>query len=345
MMKYTLSLILAVLLVACSSTSSIISYEILRPAKYTVPPEVKSVVLINNSYPYERKDIHIANIDGQSQVLDTSLFVGYPDSVLVSLRHSLLYKNFFDTVYYDTIHYKKVLPSNPIEKLSEEQIKNICGKYNADAVLALEAYVYGTKLELENHPEICFSTLGVYGFNYWRMYDGYTYESIISEMQKDTIYWYGDGYNMDVSLIGFPTLEKANTEFAFYMGDEFSGMMVPEWERIERNLFIKGNSYFVEANEWLGKNNTDEARKLWGYIYEKGKELEKARAAHNIAVTLEREGDINNALIWAFKSYEVYKRMMNSLYKEESEDAKNYYVYLTHRKNEIIRLDEQVGGG
>ena len=338
MLRYITFLFLILVLIACSSNNPIISYEILRPAKHTVPPEIKSVVLINNSYPYQRKDIHIAIIDGIKQVLDTVIFEGYADSVLVSLNHSLQYKHFFDTVYIDTTHYNDNYSSKPLRELSEYQIKLICDKYNADAVLSLEAYVYGTELEVEKFPDIYYSTMAVHGFNYWRLYDVMESESILSDMQKDTIYWYGEGGNIESSIFRFPNLQEANTEFAFYMGEEFSRLLVPEWERIERQLYIKGNSYFVAANDWLGKDNPDEARKLWNYIYENGKDLEKARAAHNIAVTLEREGDVENALMWSYQSYSMYNQMLKALYADEKTDAENYYVYLTHRKNEIKKI-------
>jgi len=302
-------------------------------------------VLINNSFPYDRKGVHEANIEGEKQLLDTVMFEGYADSVLVSLNHSLQYKHFFDTVYLDTTHYKSNYPSKPLIELSEYQIKSICDKYKADAVLSLEAYVYGTELEIEKFPDIYYSTMAVHGFNYWRMYDVMESEPILTDMQKDTIYWYDEGGSLESSIYRLPNLQDANTEFAFYMGDEFSRLLVPDWERIERQLYIKGNSYFVAANDWLGKGNLNEARKLWNYIYENGKDLEKARAAHNIAVTFEREGNIQDALMWSYRSYTVYNQVLKALYVDEKTDAQNYYVYLTHRKNEIKKLDEQVGGG
>nr|WP_319399480.1 DUF6340 family protein [uncultured Carboxylicivirga sp.] len=343
-MKYLIVLTLVAVLAACTSSGSLVSYEVLRPAKYTIAPEIKSVVLINNSLVYDRKDVHVAEIDGETQVIDTMIYAGYPDSLLLSLEYSLMQKSFFDTVYLDTTHYKTELKGNPIGKLSQQVIDSVSKKYDADAVLSLEAYVYGTKVDVKKSPDMYYSTMGVHGYNYWRMYDCQTSNVLLEDLQADTIYWYGDGPSLDLSLLGFPTVVDANAEFAFYMGDEFSRKIVPEWEVIERQLYVEGNGYFVAANDWLGKNNPEEARKLWGYVYENGKDIDKCRAAHNIAVTLEREGDIDNALVWAYKSYELYKLMTKENRKLEVQDATNYYVYLTHRKKEIEKLDKQVGG-
>lgn len=342
--KIFVFLLLFFSVIACNTTGNLIKYEILRPAKYTIPPEIKSVVLVDNSYPFENKDVHIAIVDGKKQYLDTLLFVDYPDSLLAGVRRELLSKQFFDTVYYDTIHYNLKGSGKPFRKLSDYKVQSICNKHGADAVLALEGYSYGTTVKVEDLPEVYFSTMGVHGLTCWRLYDAYYNEVLFEEVQRDTIYWSGEGATIQISLFNFPSLREANSEYASYIGQEMVKKIVPEWETVERNLFLEGNGYFVASADWLNSNNSAEAKKLWGYVYENGNKLDKARAAYNIAVVLEREGDVVHAMEWAYNSFKAYGLLKKAAYKEEKKDAKNYYIFLTRRKVEIEKLKQQVGG-
>lgn len=343
MKKYLIPLILLVILGACGTSSSLIEYEVLTPATYSVPPEVKSVVLVNNSYPFENKEAHVAIVNGHSQPLDSIINLGFPDSVLVSLKYTLEFEQFFDTVYYDTLRYNNKLTGVPMGELPKNKVFRICDKYGADAVLGLDAYTYGTELKVQETVEGTFSSMDVHGMSFWRLYDGKTGDILFKDLQKDTIFWYGDGESIEASIFRFPTIGQANNQFAFYVGEHFVDKIVPKWERVQRRFFDEGGVYFNAATDWIAKNNYEEARKIWAYIYEHGKLLDQARAAHNVAVSLEKDGDIVNAAQWAYNSYEKYHEVTGSMHEDEVSDSEKYYIYLTHRIKEVEKLKIQVG--
>ncbi|MCG8581137.1 MAG: DUF6340 family protein, partial [Bacteroidales bacterium] len=112
---------------------------------------------------------------------------------------------------------------------------------------------------------------------------------------------------------------------------------------VVRKMYLSGNVHFVNAAEWLTKDNRYEAEKLWSYVYQHGKSREKGKAANNIAISMEARGELKMAMEWAFKSYEAFqaKRLVGT--SQERETAKKLYVDLVRRYRDKKRLDEQVG--
>ncbi len=344
MIRIVIALAFIITMFACQTSNSIIEYDVLRPAKYSIPPEIKSVVLVNNSLPYLEKNIHVAVVDDFIQPLDSVWYEGYADSVIHSLYRNLQSRNFFDTVYIDTL-YRKKATSGMLNKISDWDMQGIYNRFDADAILSIDAYTYGTKVKVESYPESYYSTMAMYGISYWRFHDRFQQDPIFEDVQNDSIYWHGSGDMVETSVMRFPSILEGLKDFSYYIGENFVDEIVPKWEGVERDLFLTGHPYFISAAEWLSKNNNDEAKKLWGYIFEHGKPIDKARAAHNIAIILEKEDDIYNAMKWAYNSYDAYKLSSGALYKTELNDSKRYYIYLSQRKQELEKLQIQMGGG
>lgn len=343
MKKFGIIIPFIVLLLACKSYS-VLNYDVLKPAKNTIPPEVKSIVLVNNSYPYVDSSIHFLEVEGEIELLDSIWVEAFADSVLLSLKEGLLSHRFFDTVFIDTTNYNELVLGKPLKKLTAFEVNTICEKFGADAVLALDGYKYGSKLEVINYGDAQGASLDANATTYWRFYDYYTQSILFEDLKRDTIYWYGEGASAVDAASKLPSIEHAITEIGFYIGEEYVKNIVPSWETREQRLFIAGNSYFVNAAEWYGKANYKEAEKLWAYIFEHGNNYEKARAAHNIAISFEQQNEIASALKWAFNSYNIYREIKSPIYAEEVAESKDYYVYLAHRKSEVEKLDEQIGG-
>ncbi|MCU4175545.1 DUF6340 family protein [Carboxylicivirga sp. N1Y90] len=344
MKKIAIVIWFIVVLVGCKSYS-VLNYDVLKPAKNTIPPEVKSIVLVDNSYPFVDSSIHFLEVDGEIEILDSIWVEAFADSVLLSLKESLLSQNFFDTVFIDTTNYNELLLGKPLKKLTAFEVNTICAEFGADAVLALDGYKYGSKLEIVDYGDSQGASLDVNATCYWRFYDYYSQTILFEDLQQDTIYWYEEGSSAVHAASKLPSIKNAISEIGFYIGDAYVNHLVPTWETREQRLFIAGNSYFVNAAEWYGKSNYKEAEKLWAYVFEHGKNFEKARAAHNIAISFEQQNEIASALKWAFNSYNIYREIKSPIYAEEVAESKDYYIYLAHRKSEVEKLDQQIGGG
>ncbi len=318
-------------------------YDVLRPATYTIPLEIKSIVIVDNAYPYNPDNAHLATVLGDEVRLDTIRVDTFSTVIINQLQQELDFRRFFDTVYVDTLKYNSVENDSPIRRLTHNQIIDICNKYNVDAVLSLDAAMYNTKIKVEDMEVEYFATMDISGFVYWNFFDGYSTEPLFSSSQNDTLYWSGVGADVNGSVSMFPGIKEATIEVGHYMGEMFADEMVPYWEPVVRKLYITGNPHFVNAAEWLSKDNRYEAEKLWGYIYQHGNSREKGKAANNIAVSMEVRGDLELAMEWAYKSYDAFNTKGVVGTSEESRTAKQLYVDMVRRYRDKKRLDEQVG--
>lgn len=324
-------------------TYEIMHYEVLRPAKFSVPPEIKSIVVVDNSYTHKINGIAKVKVDDKVVSHDTVAVDTFASVLISQLKEELLQRFFFDTVYYDTIRYNYDT-GKPLKMLDNAEVKEICSEYGAEAVLALGDVKYSSQINLYDIGEGYYSTMDIRGQLFWRLYDNLTNQVIYSNIQYDTIYWEGYGSGMNSSVSSFPSLKKGTVELADYMGRAFGNNIAPHWEHVKRKVYTTGSPLFVSAAEWLNKENRYEAEKIWGYIYEHGTNLEKGRAANNIAVSAEVRGEVKIASEWAYKSYNAYKEVADIIGYEEREYVKRFYSELAKRLREMKKLDRQVGG-
>lgn len=343
MIRILLSALFILSIVSCSSYE-LMQYDVLRPATFSVPPAIKSIVIVDNAYPFNPDDAHIAHVVGEEVLLDTVRVDTFSTVIMSQLKKELDWRRFFDTVYIDTIKYNNFDSGKPYRQLTPTQITTICNTYNADAVLSLAGYEYGTSVTVEDMGIEFFSTMAVNGLVYWRMFDNYKEKVLYASLQKDTLYWNGVGEEIDFSIQSFPSLKDATIELGNYLGASFADELAPHWEPVVRKLYIAGNTHFVNAAEWYAKGNRFEAEKLWGFVYEHGNSKEKGRAANNIAISMEARGEMQLAMEWAYKSYEAFETKGVVGSSEERATAKALYVDLVQRYRDMKRLDEQIGG-
>jgi len=341
--KYTFSLILLLLVISCKSYEEM-HYDVLRPAVYSVPPEIKSIVIVDNSFPFSADDAHIAYVVGDEVRLDTVQVDTFTAVVISNLRKELEFRQFFDTIYTDTVRYNTIDGGSPFKVLKPSKVNSICSKFDVDAVLSLEGAQYGSGINVVDMGEEYFATMDVHGLLFWRLYDRYVDTPIYKTSQNDTIFWSGVGANINNCVSSFPGLKEATIELGEYLGASFTDKIVPYWEPVIRRVYTSGNPHFVSAAEWLNKDNRYEAEKLWGYIYEKGSDKDKCRAANNIAISFEARGELQKAMEWAYKSYQACE-MSGALIKgEDKRTAKLLYTDLVRRYRDEKKLSKQVGG-
>ena len=334
-------LLLPVLVTSCAS-SSVIHFDILRPAGFSVPPEIKSVVLVDNSIDFPDTAANIVKVDEEIVKVDTTKVRDYPLHVIKTVGEALNSRLFFDTVYVDTLKHKIFRKGAQLDKLRPEQIDSICRKFGVDAIVSLDAYRYTNEVSVIGVGEFqYYATYDASAINYWRIYLC-DHSVLNTHVQKDTIFWEGQGETLNSSVREFPDFKKATYEIGTYLAQKYVDYLSPYWEEVSRRLFTNGNMNFQNATEWINKGNWLEAEKLWNYIYENGSRSAKTKAALNLAVSFERAGDIDHAVEWA---YNAYKTML----EKAGGSAKlniyvmDYYRELTVRRMEKKKLIEQLG--
>ena len=338
---YIFFLLLPVLVWSCAS-SSVIHFDVLRPAGFSVPPDIKSVVLVDNSIDFPDTAANIIKVDDEIVRVDTSKVRDYPIHVIKTVGEGLSSRMFFDTVYVDTLKHKTFRKGAQLDMLKPAQIDSICLKFGVDAVVSLDAYRYTNEISI-----VCvgdfqyYSTYDASAINYWRIYLC-DHSVLNTHVQKDTIFWEGRGESLNSSASGFPGFKKATYEIGSYLANKYVDYLSPCWEEVSRRLFTNGNMNFQNATEWINKDNWLEAEKLWNYIYKNGSKSAKIKAALNLAVSFERAGDLDHAVEWA---YNAYKTMLEKSLGSEELNVYiiDYYRELTVRRMEKKKLIEQLG--
>ncbi len=327
---------------SCASFTEI-HYDILRPAGFSVPPEIKSVVLIDNSADFPDTAANIIKVDEEIVKVDTTKVRDYPEHVIKTVAEELNQRMFFDTVYVDTLKYKKPGRATLLNGLSDVQIDSICRKFGADAIISLDAYKYTNEISIIDLSDYeYYASYDASALNYWRMLRCSDHSVLNVHLQKDTIFWENTGESINSSLRTFPEFKKATFEIGSYLAHQYVDYLSPYWEEATRRLYTNGNMNFINATEWVNKGNWLEAEKIWNYIYKNGSKKARIKAALNIATSFEKEGDIDNAISWAYKAYKTLIESSKGSTKLQLY-VFSYYKDLSVRKREKRKLIEQLG--
>jgi hypothetical protein len=334
------------LFTGCVSSYSTFDLDVLKPAKVVVPVEIASVVVVDNAYPFQPGDsgVHKIKLPSQEYSIDTLLLDDFGQLAIQSFVESLKSKAFFDSVHVVKEPFNTLDGGKPLSPLNPSQIDSLCDQYNAQAVIELGYYEYGTLINVLDAGEQYYSTLDARVYTYWKVYNRLTGSILDAHAQKDTIFWDGAGPTISSSVERLPFLRDALKEAASYSGLQFSEYIAPTWKTTQRIFFKQGHPLFYEAVGYVNSGNWDEAARVWYRIYETGKEKQKARAAYNLALAQEVKGNFMEATAWAYRSMEHFKKTGGlGMSGHEEKMAREYYIDLACRLQEKKKLDKQYG--
>ena len=98
--------------------------------------------------------------------------------------------------------------------------------------------------------------------------------------------------------------------------------------RIERKYFVKGTDNFRTGKRKARTGNWDEAGLLWAKETENPSRKIAGRAFYNMAIISEINGNIDEAIEWARRSYEDFNVRMGLRYIRMLEARKQHNVLL-----------------
>ena len=335
------------LLTTGCATYSTIHIDVLKPAKMVIPPDIASVVVVDNAYPFQYSDtaVHQIHLPGRQYAVDTIWMKNFGPVVANTFADELRHRRFFDSVYVAEKSFNTNLQGrNPIHPLSRNTVDSLCQHYKAQGVISLDYYDYGTFINVMDMPDYYYATLDARSNTYWTFHDGVAGTSFDDHFQRDTIFWESFGSSIVSSVDDLPRIREALSEAAYHAGSRYAAYVAPTWTNEERVFFQRGDPLFFEAANEVARNNWDVAKRIWYKVFETAKGKTKARAAFNIALGQEVSGNFREAAAWAWRSveqYELLKGLRASSF--EKEKAISYYMELSVRMMDKKKLDEQYG--
>jgi len=327
---------------SCVSVSTL-PLEVMRPATYSVPPDILSVVVVDFAFPYRSDSTHIINVMGAEDVIDTIWVDDFGLRVVNAMAEELENRAFFDSVYLHPVSLNRPPVGKPNLSLSASQIRDILNKYNAHAIIALESIEYNSHFSGINTGEFLYATLDANSRLLWKIYDvsGDVKDAYI---QQDSIFWDNVDDQGYIDSKSIPSIRHAMESLANFMGKYYPDRIAPYWESQQRSYYSAGHHLFSRANDLLKVNNWEHAARVWYYVFDEGTKRQKAMAAYNIALSFEVRGDFVEAAAWAQVSEQIFMELNSfAANSVEVSRASWYLAELNKRIKESELLEDQIG--
>lgn len=333
-----------IILAACScSSTNQMSLSVTKPAPVTLPPNIKSVAVINRSQASDanrtldalHKAVSLETNDMQTAGAQASL-QGLSDELLKNNRFTQV-KQMKDLKLYS--FGAGVFPS----ALLWDSVEKICNETNTDALFSLELFdtesklAYGSgpgniNLGVANiravDPHLAMSTNLKTG---WRIYDPST-RTILDEYVLGTSFTLqGSVMNPAEAISSLSGRKEAVKDAGNKAGAAYASRILPYWIRVSREYFVRGDENFIVARRMAQAGNWDGATQIWKQETMSKSGKIAGRACYNMAIIQEINGDLDAAIQWAQKSYENYNVSL----------ALNYLKVLQYRKNQNDLLKSQ----
>lgn len=335
MRSYIFTVIIAfTILVSLFSCRSHQTFEVLVPAPYTLPHSIDTMLVVCCNEGMVWTDTSaIAKPEERTQVANSELRI---PAVMGSVIFSQMNGDGFIPVKL----YSKVTPFEHLPSVADI----LCRESNTNCILALKDI---------NYNKEAYVLKGGMGFYYCQtVVKGSADFSFMTPdgeyMNFKPVEYFDTVFTVDYSekdaLENAPTCNESTFSFCTSVADQMVSLITPGWEQEHRWIFALPSYRFATIANLINSGSYPEARELLYRLYENGRRKNRLRAAINISLTYEMEGDINMAGLWCSKAMDIInsnKKLERSVCRDENY-VDTIFSSLEKRKREILTLDRQM---
>ncbi|HVS96805.1 MAG TPA: DUF6340 family protein [Puia sp.] len=334
-------------LYSCSSTN-LMSLSVTEPAPVSIAPSMKSAVVVNRSRAADESK----TVDAIHRTLSLETKDLQADGAKASVRgltDELLKDGRFASVKsLDNLDLRSYGAGIFPTYLSWDTVEKICGENHADVLFSLELFDAAAKVGVGGAPALLSNPLGAvaaleqpFSMNTrirtgWRIYDPAT-RNILDEfiIYRDLV---SQGHGVGPVSVSNSLLvrKEAVNKAGIDAGQEYGLRIVPYSVRVSRWYYVRGNSSFIVARRMAQSGDWDDAAKLWQQQTESHSRKVAGRACYNMAIISEINGDLNAALDWSKKAYEMYNNRLALSYTNILRDRQN--------NNEVLKSQTEITG-
>ena len=225
--------------------------------------------------------------------------------------------------------------------LDHSIVQKICKQYNLDALVSLEYFDTNSKLDLTvtnttvstalgNIPAIQHNASMVTTVQTgWRFYDNLEHKMLDEHRLSRSLTFRSQGANPLTAAKALLDRKEAVKQVATETGKAYGERLLPYWIRVKRDYYLKGNDALKTAARKAQSGNWEGAAELWKKESANPDTKIAGRASYNYAIIHEINGDLDEAIKWAQKSYEDYNERL----------ALSYVRILQDRKQRSERLE------
>ncbi|HVD97101.1 MAG TPA: DUF6340 family protein [Cytophagaceae bacterium] len=343
MKKIKLLLILSSILYLSSCTSSL-RLNVLQPATIYVPAEIKTIALVNRTKPMSKAANVIEGVlSGEGLFQDKSGVDKALGGLFAELKDSPRFKIVVTNLYIKGSGNGAVFPP----PMDWQEVADICQQYGADGICTIETYDSDTRIvptrtvtrktgtDGKPYDYIEFTATQTVTVQLgFRLYNPAAKTIVDQYHFTEQQNWTSRGTTEAMAIGGLINKNAASDQVSNAAGVKYAFRIAPEWIWVTRTFYSKGgHSDMKKAGRLAKVNNWQEARKVWMGLLGVERKI-AGKAAYNIAVSYEYEGDLEKAKYWASKAYTEFG----------NKSARNYVNILQNRINDVNRLNQQMQG-
>jgi hypothetical protein len=328
---------------ACRSTNGL-TMNVSEPAPVWIPPHVKTVGIIDRTRPSEQTK-KLDKIDQVLSVEGGKLDIHGAQESMNGLQAELQKTNRFAEVHkldqpQLTGPGLDVFPA----PLPWEQVAQICRDNQVDALFILELYDTNTKIDYTAVPITINGPLGVkvpaLEHNArmltsirtgWRIYDPQSKTILDQHPLSRQMTSVGRGVNPVAAAAALLERKEAVKQVSYEIGQVYAGSLLPYQIRVWREYYVRGTDAFKVAKRRAQTRNWDGAAELWEREVSNPKRKVAGRACYNMAISNEINGNLDQAMQWAERSYSDYRNKL----------ALRYLNILRQRKAHIQEIERR----
>ncbi|GAB5473690.1 MAG: hypothetical protein Mars2KO_17890 [Maribacter sp.] len=337
-------LAVALLITSCGATNRL-TMGVTEPAIVHLPADVKRVGIINRSLP-SKGNTALDKIDKVLSAEGLNLDKKGAEAAIASLSSELsVIKNFEDIKIIENVEEVKkglaVLPAT----LSWDLVERICQEHQVDVLFSLAFYDTDTKadykittMKLPNSLGVDVDvpaqevTLATNVVNGWRIYDPQIKEVVDERLFNKNMVFRGKGINPMKAVEAVAGRNETVQEYSKNVGIAYAKRLIPRTRRIARDYFVRGTDNFKTAQRRAQAGDWDGAAELWEMELTNPDEKIAGRAHYNMAISHEINGNLDEAVRFASKSYADFRTNL----------ALDYVNVLNYRIRQNRVLDQQL---
>jgi hypothetical protein len=328
---------------SCSSTNSL-TMSVKEPAPVDIPDDVRTVGILNRSLPSEKA----AKLDDADKILSLEgkdFDKKGAERMLQGCFDELSVMGVYDGV---KIIEDATLRSSGLgvfpATLSWEQVENLCEENNVDIIYVLCFYDTETVVnyEMSKDGNVGIGQLSVpvikhYATVYtkiksgWRIYDPVNKLILDEFISFQDVVSKGSGINPLKAVEAISGRTEAVMQVSTELGQLYAKRILPYYIRVARLYFVRGTDNFKIAKRRARTGDWDGAAELWKKELDNPKRKVAGRACYNMAIINEINGNLEESLKWASKSYTDYN----------NKKGLDYVNILKYRINQRSILENQ----
>lgn len=323
------------------------SLTVLQPAQMTLPEHIATVAVVDRSKPSNGwlnvlEGLFTGEAIGQDRRSREEAVRGLTDALTRTPRF---------TVKNTGIELTGSKAGNNLPApLAWSEVERICSEYGAHAVVTIESFDSDnsnsarrveTKRKDKNGKEYMDVSYNAQQRTAvrigWRLYDPRTKIILDEYTTDDYLEKTATGTTERAAIGNLPSQVSVTRSVAFNVGREYGARIAPVYTQVSRQYYAKAKGYkpdMQQAARFLKSRDYQQAATIWKKIEATAGDNQKAagRAAYNMAIIAELNGNLDLALDWAKKAWNSYG----------NKKARNYIQVIEMRQNDARKVESQM---